>query len=103
MKAQTSCKKSVYDADRSRFNRAWNRGKDASRIFMPLADDRSETCFVPRSYSNSRFPVPGVGWSTPLRRACQGCKKGEALAAEVRAPVTSAAKSRIQMQLSMHR
>ena len=46
MKAQTSCKKSVYDADRSRFNRAWNRGKDASRIFTPLADDRSETCFV---------------------------------------------------------
>jgi hypothetical protein len=60
---------------RTRNGVRWSFG---SRI---LSEQCGTGCaFVQITYSNSIVPVSGVGWSTPFRRAYQGCKKGAALA-----------------------
>src|ERR1035438_2325746 len=46
--------------------------------------------------SSSRVSVSSGGWSTPSGVHTKAAKKGQALAAEVRAPVTSAAKAKFR-------
>jgi hypothetical protein len=60
---------------------------------------------IPRGFSAEESAVSsqrGDFFSSLFRLAYQGCKKGEALAAEVRALITSAAKAEFRHNAQMH-